>query len=260
MLGERLRVSRERKDYSRRDLSELSGIDQTTIYKIETDKIKNPNLNTIESLAQALETDVLYLLGASDDPTKKEQKPDSIRIDRPLKVEQVKKILKEFQEVTDKLENVKKTKSPRSRPYYPLYIDIPADGGDLLLEELPTSLIKGHINLEYHEQVDYVMRIDGSSMEPFVEENGLVLVRAYEPGLVRDGDIGFFYLKEKKIAAVRQVFYHKIGTAMHVGLSSFNPRKTEWFENSPEILVFQGKVVGSESSAEEVKKILAGLE
>jgi transcriptional regulator with XRE-family HTH domain len=260
MLGERLRVSREQKGYTRRDLSELSGIDQTTIYKIETDKIKNPNLNTIESLAQALETDVLYLLGASDDPTKRQSKPDSIKIDRPLKVDQMKKILKEFQDVTEKLETVKRTKSLRSRPYYPLYIDVPADGGTLFLDDMPPSHIKGHINLEYHEQVDYVLTMEGSSMEPFVERGGLVFLRANEPGIVKDGDIALFYLKDKGLSAIRQVFYHKIGAVIHIGLSSLNPKKTEWFENRPEIIVVQGKVVGSESAPEEVKKILEGLE
>ncbi|MDY5099736.1 helix-turn-helix transcriptional regulator [Clostridium sp.] len=60
LAGENLRRIREEKRLSRRELSELSGISQSYIVKIE-EGTKNPTLEVLISLANALNVKVEYL-------------------------------------------------------------------------------------------------------------------------------------------------------------------------------------------------------
>jgi transcriptional regulator with XRE-family HTH domain len=260
MLGARLRQSRDGRGFSRRDLSEKSGIDQTTIYKIETGKIKNPNLSTIGDLARALEIDVFYLLGATDDPVPKKVEEDKITVMKDISMERARKTLEEFKEISERLEKAHLAKGGKTRPYYPLYIDIPADEGEIVLEELDYSKIRGHINIEYYEQVDYILSVKGNAMAPFVEDGGLIFVRKYEPGTVKDEDIALFHIRERTITLVRQAFYHKIDQILNVGLRSFQPRNTEWFPLSADIISCQGKVVGTVNDRKEVERLLSSIE
>lgn len=259
MLGVRLRVSREKKGYSRRDLSELSGIDQTTIYKIETDKIVNPKITTIEKLANALEINVFYLLGATDDPARKEVNAKIVTVQKPPPLDQVKKTLEEFEKIKSK-QGIQKVKSYKVRPYFPIYIDIPLNAGEILFDSIPEPHVRGHINIDFHDQVDYILSVKGDIMAPLVEDGGLVFVRSYEPGLVKDDDAAIFHLKEKKISVVRQVFYHKIDAKIFIGLRSLNPEKTEWYPYMEDSISCQGKVVGCESDPDEIERILGTIE
>ncbi len=258
MLGLRLRISRETQGLSRKDLSGLSDIDQTTIYKIETEKIKNPSLSTIENLAKALNTDVFYLLGATDDPARKsdQPQPDGIRIDSPLKVEQVRKLIDEFREITGKLEKPYRSRLHRIRPYYPLYVSIPLDAVPVTLEELPDSAKGGHISIDYHEQVDYLVKMKGAIMAPLYNDGDLLYLRKYEHGLIRDEDVAIFFIKEKGITVVRQTFFHNSDNKPFIGLKSLNPQKTSWYDHSSEKLECQAKVVGCEKDKAVIKKLL----
>ncbi len=49
-----LRAERERQGLSLSDVSERSGIDRTTISKLETGKVPNPTVSTLRALARAL--------------------------------------------------------------------------------------------------------------------------------------------------------------------------------------------------------------
>ncbi|MHC9542087.1 MAG: helix-turn-helix domain-containing protein [Vulcanimicrobiota bacterium] len=260
MLGLRLRISRETQGLSRKDLSRISNIDQTTIYKIETEKIKNPSLSTIESLARALNNDVFYLLGATDDPVRKSEQlqQDQIKIDSPLKVEQVRKLIDEFQEITNKLEKPHRSRAQKVRPYYPLYVNIPLDSVPVILDELPDSARGGHVSIEYHEQVDYLVKIKGTVMAPLYSDGDLLYLRRYEHSMIRDEDVALFFIKEKGITVVRQAFFHRSDNKSFIGLKSLNPQNTSWYENSPEVLVCQAKVVGSEKDKAIIRKLLMG--
>ncbi|MDQ7825789.1 MAG: helix-turn-helix domain-containing protein [Candidatus Eremiobacteraeota bacterium] len=260
MLGSRLRFSRERLGHSRRDLSELSGIDQTTIYKIETEKIKNPNLSTIEHLAQALDVDVFYLLGATDDPSKKKAGHTSIKVEKPLKVQQLKEVLHDFKEVSARLKKARIDHAMKERPYYPILLDVPLDGGEVDLSDISEEHIRGHINMVYHEKVDYIFEVKGNAMEPFVGDGALVMVRAFEPGMVKDDDVAVFHLKEKKITTIRQAFFHRVQQKLNVGLRSFNPPGTDWYHFVPEIITCEGKVIGTETEKKAIKALIENLE
>ena len=54
MLSENLKKYRKEKEYSRRKLSELTGITITNIQDIEEGNNTNPTLKTLEALSKAL--------------------------------------------------------------------------------------------------------------------------------------------------------------------------------------------------------------
>jgi transcriptional regulator with XRE-family HTH domain len=56
-----LRRLRESKALSRKDLAELSGVDATTIYRLERGRVHRPIPRTIRNLAGALGVDVEVL-------------------------------------------------------------------------------------------------------------------------------------------------------------------------------------------------------
>nr|BAL52703.1 XRE family transcriptional regulator [uncultured prokaryote] len=58
----RLRRIREQKALSLRQLEQLSGVDYSTISKLETGESRNPRLETIVRLAQALGVDLSELI------------------------------------------------------------------------------------------------------------------------------------------------------------------------------------------------------
>lgn len=58
----RLRSIREQKALSLRQLERLSGVDYSTISKIETGESRSPKLETIVRLAQALGVDLSELI------------------------------------------------------------------------------------------------------------------------------------------------------------------------------------------------------
>lgn len=61
-FGIRLRKIREALDVGFRELSRLSGVDQTQIWRIEKDQV-SPKLETVERLAQGLGIEVHVLFG-----------------------------------------------------------------------------------------------------------------------------------------------------------------------------------------------------
>ena len=56
-----LRRLRERKALSRKDLSELSGVNESTIYRLEAGQVIRPNPKTTRRLAEALGINVEVL-------------------------------------------------------------------------------------------------------------------------------------------------------------------------------------------------------
>tara|TARA_R110002072_G_scaffold2011_17_gene17104 strand:+ start:23250 stop:23633 length:384 start_codon:yes stop_codon:yes gene_type:complete len=53
-LGSRLREAREDKKLSAKELSELSGVPEKTIYRIETGEVQDPRLSTVKPILMAL--------------------------------------------------------------------------------------------------------------------------------------------------------------------------------------------------------------
>lgn len=60
-IGDRLRAARENAHITRSKLSELTGVSEDAISKIERGIRKNPRVDTISRLASALQTDFTLL-------------------------------------------------------------------------------------------------------------------------------------------------------------------------------------------------------
>ena len=64
---ERLKLLREQKGYSIRQLAELCNTSKSAIFTYETGK-RNPKVEALENIARALKCDVDYLTGKTDNP------------------------------------------------------------------------------------------------------------------------------------------------------------------------------------------------
>lgn len=70
-IGERLRLARDRKLMTQRELSDLSGVMEATISRIENGKFRRrPFKETLESLSAALDVSVTWLVFGEDDDLK----------------------------------------------------------------------------------------------------------------------------------------------------------------------------------------------
>ncbi len=54
-IGERIRKIRNNKNMTVKQLSELSGVTEKTIYRIETDEVKDPKVSSIEPIIKSLQ-------------------------------------------------------------------------------------------------------------------------------------------------------------------------------------------------------------
>lgn len=62
-LGDRVRMARDRKLWTQRDLSEATGITEATISRIETGKYhRRPFRGTLEAIAEALDVSPVWLV------------------------------------------------------------------------------------------------------------------------------------------------------------------------------------------------------
>lgn len=72
-IGDRLRKVRTQQELTAKQLSELSGVPEKTIYRIETGEVKDPRLSSIEPLIKALNCSADELLFDKDDFTSLER-------------------------------------------------------------------------------------------------------------------------------------------------------------------------------------------
>jgi transcriptional regulator with XRE-family HTH domain len=68
--GERLKIAREQKGFTQRELGNLLGIKDTQLSRYENDKME-PSARYLELLARHLDVTADYLLGLTDDPRKR---------------------------------------------------------------------------------------------------------------------------------------------------------------------------------------------
>jgi len=61
-IGSKIKKLRLEKDMTQEELAVKAGIPYATLIKIEGDTVKNPTINTLQKLAQALEVSVDELL------------------------------------------------------------------------------------------------------------------------------------------------------------------------------------------------------
>ena len=77
-LDERLRMARERKDLSQRELCKQAGLTPAHVAAIESGAIKDPASSTLVQLAAALDCDLKWLAtGLGDPPNERSENEDS---------------------------------------------------------------------------------------------------------------------------------------------------------------------------------------
>ena len=91
ILGERIKLSREIKGYSKKELSNILEIHWTHLDKIEQGK-RLPSLSLLHKIIETLEVSADYLLGLTDNPT-----PCTKELP-----EHIKKQLEEYQRLKEK--------------------------------------------------------------------------------------------------------------------------------------------------------------
>jgi len=100
-LGTRLMLLRKESGLRQEDLSELSGVSQAYIAKIERGRVTNVGIEYIEMLAKALDVRVAYLLGLSDVVVEEEEVLE-LREARPA-YEVIDPTMKELLEAIEKM-------------------------------------------------------------------------------------------------------------------------------------------------------------
>ena len=61
-IGSKIKKLRLEKDMTQEELARKANIPYATLLKIENDTVKNPTINTLQKLAQALEVSVDFLI------------------------------------------------------------------------------------------------------------------------------------------------------------------------------------------------------
>ncbi len=71
LIGRRIKVLRLERGLSQRDIEEATGVSRSHISKIESGKIANPGLDTLEKIAKALKVSVSFLFHFDERTLKK---------------------------------------------------------------------------------------------------------------------------------------------------------------------------------------------
>ena len=67
-IGERIKMRRKQLHMTADQVAELVGVNRATVYRYESDEIKNMGTETLVPLARALRTTPAWLMGWDDDP------------------------------------------------------------------------------------------------------------------------------------------------------------------------------------------------
>ena len=159
-----MRLLREKKGMSQRELAEKLGVSTMAISNYELGK-RNPDIDTILKIARIFDVSVAYLIGEVNDSKK----------DRG-----------ELKLIVDEERVVK---------YVPVFSTSISAGNGIF----PDSFYPSEYAPITRKDVDYVFIVDGDSMEPEIKNGGKVLVKATTD--VKEGDMivclhdGMIYVK-----------------------------------------------------------------
>lgn len=66
-IGDRIRIAREEKGYTKRELAEKVGIHESSIGRYENGEIRNAKVPVIHLIAKALNVNPMWLIGETED-------------------------------------------------------------------------------------------------------------------------------------------------------------------------------------------------
>ncbi len=101
LIGKRIKILRLERGLTQRDIEEVTGVSRSHISKIESGKVANPGLDTLEKIAKALKVSISFLFHFDERTLKK----------RVQAIEKRKKEHKKEMELLERKENeIKKLK------------------------------------------------------------------------------------------------------------------------------------------------------
>lgn len=198
---ERLKKIKTASSLSTREISEISNLPEPTLEKLFSGQTKNPGINTIQRLVHSLG----YTLDDIDDAPCK-VKNEKIYSHEALQIaqdydnldtwgQQAVRSVAEVEKSRMKDELQKSVSEPEIIASIPYAYDLAASAGigeyamDIAhFETVGLSETPPH-------NADFLVRVDGDSMEPKYSHNDKVYVRRQDA--VNEGEIGLFYLDGK---------------------------------------------------------------
>ena len=192
MDPKRINELKKRKGYTNRQLAEMTGISLSSLDKITAGDNDNPKLSTIKLLSAALGCPINYLIGEDEEFDSEEAElTEKYRSLDSYGKETVKAVLdKEYERVCGQ---EAKTGSRFICVRFNDYA-VSAGTGDILndFEQWNTVLVP--LTAE-SRKADFILRVDGDSMEDMYHDGDYVLVRRCET--VERGEIGIFSVNGK---------------------------------------------------------------
>ena len=243
-FGERLTSLRKEHGYAtRNDFAEKLGIPSTTLRNYETN-VREPGHTFLKQISELFNVSVDYLLCLTDDKEvlnsfrlrsteqnliEKYRTLDDLgrsHIDQMMDWETDRVKIKEKHSARiDELEKKLQKSGPVLR-IYPYLRKIAAAGNGFYFDDIPTDTIEA----PYMEGADFVIGVNGDSMEPVLSDGDLIYVEKRQ--IVETGDIGIFIVNS-------QCYVKK---AADEGLVSYN-QKYPTIPGTEHIICF-GKVLG----------------
>lgn len=235
-LGERIIDIRKKKGISQKDLASQLGITPTRLNYWEKDK-RDPSIPMLNLLSEALDVDVNELIGRKQEVYVKEpsSEKESLLIKKYRALDERGKQTVEivldmqYQYALERQSQLLKKAKEEKIIILPMPLQSASAGPGQFADDKSTEDVSVVYN-EYTAKADYILRVNGDSMEPKFCNGDLVLVR--EQPAVELGEVGIFLIEGERYIKEYQGQY----------LHSLNP---EWEDvDCTEDTFCRGKVIG----------------
>lgn len=226
-VGKMIRKARERKRFSQLELAKRIGVSDKTVSAWEKERT-TPNEEMLGALMSVLGVDANYLFEIDHSFFEISQEERGlIWKARQLKDWQLSMIHTVIDQLIDHNDTDSEAFRLIEKPYY--YSRPSAGYGNEIFEESGTIRVK---DTQAAEKADFVLQVDGKSMEPEFKDGEFLLVKSCDD--IDEGEIGIFF--------VDGVMYVKKKGKSE--LKSLNPRFPNVYLNEFSQIKCYGKVIG----------------
>jgi phage repressor protein C with HTH and peptisase S24 domain/DNA-binding Xre family transcriptional regulator len=211
-INARIKKCRLEKGMTLLDVANKIGVQEATMHRYESGRIKNIKHETLVALAKVFNCDPSYLMGWSDVPPLSGQEVATLSTDERALVDQYRRLTQSGRDaalkITGVLASLCKSESDNSEPaetanetpaeykYLP-EPDLPAAAGAGVYLDGSTYEMKRVAVSPLTARANFVLRVAGSSMEPEYSDGDTVLVESCPE--VAPGDIGFFVVNNEAV-------------------------------------------------------------
>lgn len=214
-FGERLTQLRKEKGYNtRNDFAEKLGIPSTTLRNYETD-VREPGHTFLKQISEFFNVSVDYLLCLTNE--KEVLNSFRLRATEQNMIEKYRGLDGHGKDLVDTVLNKevdrvkiygKLSDTPLKLRIYTYMNKIACAGTGFYFDDIPTNTIEA----PYMEGADFIIGVNGDSMEPTYHDGDLVYVQKTQK--VSEGEIGIFYVNNEcyiKEVSVEGLVSHKSG-------------------------------------------------